>query len=172
MAHDRFEFDMPASCEVVFDAFHYHHWRARWDSLVEKTVVVGGAPAPHVGAVTENAGGGWLRGLSMKTQFVTYDRPHVAAAVMVGHSFPFTRWAASMQHRTLDENRPVMIYTYTFEAGPAALRWCIEPLVKRIFDYQTRRRFARLRDYLASDKSEIEIWQRAMTHERLGYDFR
>lgn len=34
MAHRRFEFDMPAPADVVFDAFHFHVWRARWDSLV------------------------------------------------------------------------------------------------------------------------------------------
>ena len=33
MVHERFEFEMPASCEVVFDAFHFHRWRCEWDSL-------------------------------------------------------------------------------------------------------------------------------------------
>ena len=61
MTHRRFEFDMPAPSDVVFDAFHYHVWRARWDSLVSDTRVVGGAPCPFVGAETENAGGGLLR---------------------------------------------------------------------------------------------------------------
>jgi len=30
MAHQRFEFDMPAPVDVVFDAFHCHVWRSRW----------------------------------------------------------------------------------------------------------------------------------------------
>lgn len=119
MAHERFEFEMPASCEVVFDAFHYHQWRSRWDSLVSRTHVVGNAPCPYVGAVTENTDGGWMRILSMKTQFVSYNRPHVAAATMLGRSFPFARWSASMQHKALDGERSVMIYTYTFEAAPS-----------------------------------------------------
>jgi hypothetical protein len=61
MAHRRFEFAMPARAEVVFDAFHHHHWRARWDSLVASRRVVGGAPCPSVGAVTENTEAGLLR---------------------------------------------------------------------------------------------------------------
>jgi hypothetical protein len=32
MAHRRFEFPTLANAAVVFDAFHYHHWRLRWAS--------------------------------------------------------------------------------------------------------------------------------------------
>lgn len=166
MAHERFEFEMPASCEVVFDAFHYHHWRCRWDSLVSRTNVIGGAPCPYVGAVTENAGSGWMCSLSMKTRFIRDDRPQVAAATMVGRSFPFTRWSASMQHKTLDGGRSVMIYTYTFETGPTDLYWVVEPIVKWIFDLQTHQRFSRLKNYLASSRGEIEQWQHDRQEER------
>ncbi len=150
---------MPASCEVVFDVFHYHRWRARWDSLVDDTQVEGGAPCPYVGAVSSNAGGGILRGLSMRTEFVAYDRPRLAAARMVGRSFPFTLWAASMKHRPVDARRSVMIYTYTLEAGPAPLRWLIEPVVTCIFAWQTRKRFARMQHFLATSAAEVEAWQ-------------
>src|SRR5262245_17402963 len=98
MARHRLEFPMPATAEVVFDAFHYHEWRRRWDSLVSATHVEGDAPCPFVGAVSENTGRGFLRGLSMRTRFVSFDRPRVAAASMLGRSFPFARWAASMRH--------------------------------------------------------------------------
>ena len=150
---------MPASEAVVFDAFHYHLWRARWDSLVSATHVLGGAPCPFVGAVTENTGAGALRGLSMRTQFVSYDRPRVAAAAMLGHSFPFTRWAASMRHRAEGSRQSVLIYTYNFEVGPSALRWVIAPVVELMFNWQTRRRFARLQSFLAAHASEVERWQ-------------
>lgn len=62
MKKRQLEFPMPASDEVVFDAFHYHYWRCRWDSLVSATHVLGGAPHPFVGAITENTGAGALRG--------------------------------------------------------------------------------------------------------------
>lgn len=150
---------MPASCEVVFDVFHYHRWRARWDSLVDRTQVQGGAPCPHVGAVSDNGGGGILRGLSMRTEFVAYDRPRLAAARMVGRSFPFALWAASMKHVAVDEKRSVMIYTYTLEAGPAPLRWLLEPVVQRIFAWQTRKRFGRMQAFLATSAAEVEAWQ-------------
>jgi hypothetical protein len=37
MPHYRFEFPMPARADVVFDAFHFHHWRVQWDTLVQGT---------------------------------------------------------------------------------------------------------------------------------------
>jgi hypothetical protein len=157
--HKRFNFPMPANEAIVFDAFHYHHWRMRWDSLVSATHVVGDAPCPFVGAVTENAGAGVLRGLSMRTQFVSYEPSRVAAATMLGRSFPFTRWAASMRHRPTALNQSLLIYTYSFEVGPTVLRWVLEPIVKGIFDWQTRRRFARLRDFLAVHADEVARWQ-------------
>jgi hypothetical protein len=160
MVQRKFEFAMPAREDIVFDAFHYHVWRSRWDSLVSASHVIGGAPCPFVGAVTENAGAGALRGLSMRTQFVSYDRPHVAAATMLGRSFPFGRWAASMRHRPHGPDRSLMIYTYNFDVMPAALRWLLEPVVQRIFDWQTRRRFARLQDFLARHADEVARWQR------------
>ena len=159
MSHRSFTFPMPAPAEVVFDAFHYHQWRHRWDSLVSATAVEGGAPCPHVGAVTQNAGGGWMRTLSMRTQFVAYDRPRLAAASMVGKSFPFKRWAASMRHKDLGNGQSVLLYTYTFEVGPPCVAWIIRPFVERVFDYQTRKRFERLRTYLSNHAQEIMRWQ-------------
>lgn len=159
MAHRRFEFAMPAGESVVFDAFHYHCWRLRWDSLVRATTVQGDAPCPYVGAVTDSAGAGALRKLTMKTKFVSFDRPRVAAAMMVGRSFPFRRWAASMQHRPDGADRSRLIYTYTFEVGPRPLRWLLEPPVALVFNWQTRRRFARLHSFLLEHADEIERWQ-------------
>ncbi|WP_431047241.1 SRPBCC family protein [Roseateles sp. L2-2] len=152
---------MSAPADVVFDAFHFHHWRLKWDSLVRHTRVQGDAPCPFAGAVTENQGRGLLRPLSMTTTFVSFDRPNVAAATMVGQSFPFRRWAASIQHRRDSMDRSCLIYSYTFEVGPTWIQWLLEPIVVRIFDWQTRRRFAKLQAYIQRHREEIERWQKA-----------
>ena len=160
MAHRRLEFPMPANEAVVFDAFHYHFWRMRWDSLVSATHVLGGAPCPFVGVVTENAGAGALRGLSMRTRFISYDRPRVAAATMLDRSFPFTRWAASMRHRSTGPNQSVLVYVYSFDVGPSWLAWLLEPVVDGVFYWQTRRRFGRLQQFLLNQAAQVEEWQR------------
>lgn len=160
MAHKKLIFPMPADASIVFDAFHYHQWRAHWDSLVSATHVLGGAPCPFVGAITENAGAGVLRGLSMRTQFLSYDRPKVAAAAMLGQSFPFTRWAASMRHLAAEPGQSVLIYTYTFELGPQLLSWLLTPIVEMVFNWQTRKRFGRLHEFLTTHADEVRAWQR------------
>jgi hypothetical protein len=160
MAHRRFEFVMHAPESIVFDAFHYHHWRKRWDSLVSETNVQDDAPCPFVGAVTQSTGAGVLRALSMTTEFVAFERPNLAAATMRGHSFPFKRWAASMRHRAVSTDRSLLIYTYNFEVGPTVLRWVMEPLVVWMFNVQTRRRFKRLQNFLALHADEVAAWQK------------
>lgn len=159
MAHRKLEFIMPAPAGVVFDAFHYHQWRIHWDSLVARTQVNGGAPCPSVGAVSRNTGGGLLRTLSMTTRFVTYEPAVLAAATMVGRSFPFARWAASMRHHDLPGNRSVLVYTYTFSVMPSALAWLVEPVVNRAFLMATEKRFRRLQAFLAAHGGEVKDWQ-------------
>jgi hypothetical protein len=158
MTHRRLEFVMPAESAVVFDCFHYHHWRKRWDSLVSATHVLGGAPCPYVGATTSNTGAGWLRGLAMQTQFISYRRPQVAAARMVGSTFPFSRWAASMRHVPDGDQQSILIYTYSFDTAPGGLRWVMRPVVNAIFLFQTRRRFERMRQFLFRHAPEIRLW--------------
>ena len=160
MPHHKLQFPMPANSAVVFDAFHFHAWRCQWDSLVSNTAVVGGAPCPYKGAITENTGGRWMRTLSMRTQFVSFDRPALAAASMVGTSFPFVRWAASMRHVDVSEDSSVLIYTYSFQVGPRWIKWLLTPIVDALFLRQTKRRFHCLQQFLPDHKIRIAAWQR------------
>jgi hypothetical protein len=82
---------------------------------------------------------------------------------MEGRSFPFTRWAASMRHQPLADERSVMVYTYSFECGPRALRWLLEPATKRVFDWQTRKRFERMRRFLQAHAADVRAWQQGET---------
>lgn len=159
MAHKKLIFSMPARADIVFDAFHYHEWRSQWDSLVRRTRVEHDAPCPSVGAITENQGAGALRTLAMRTQFISYDRPVLAAATMIGRSFPFTQWAASMRHQDNALNQSLLIYTYTFQVGPAPFRALLDPAVDWIFTGKTNQRFQRLAQFLANRGNDIAAWQ-------------
>ena len=150
---------MPAPPAVVFDAFHYHHWKVQWDSLVADTQISDGAPCPYVGAISTNGGAGLLRPLAMETEFVAFDRPRLAAATMRGRSFPFGRRAASMRHVPLTGGRSTLIYSYTLETHPSALRWLMEPVVDRLFLHATRKRFRRLAAWLELHAAEVTAWQ-------------
>jgi hypothetical protein len=164
MPRYRFEFEMPANTTVAFDAFHFTVWRNQWDSLVRNTVVQDGAPCPFPGAKTSNRGSGLLSLLSMETTFISFDRPKVAAAIMNGKSFPFSRWAASMQHKELPYGQSMLIYTYSFEVWPLGLSWLMQPFVSALFNYQTHRRFKNMQAFLKTHASQIENWQKLQLH--------
>ncbi|MGH8847785.1 MAG: hypothetical protein ACREXQ_11190 [Polaromonas sp.] len=149
---------MNAPCEAVFDAFHHHELRSRWDSLVKHPVLENGDEWPSVGAVTRNPGSGWMRVLSMRTQFVSCQRPTLAAAHMVGSSFPFSLWAASLKHRPLAGNQSELIYTYNIKARWWLRGWA-EWAVHRVFRYETARRFRRMQKYLDGNLAEVTDWQ-------------
>lgn len=159
--HQRFVFEMPADSAVAFDAFHHRHWRARWDTLVGESGVEGGAPCPFVGALTWNRGRGLLRGIVMRTRFVSFQRPRLAAAAMEGRAFPFTRWAASMRHEPAGEGRSRLVYTVTFDVPGGPLGAPLGGFVARAFARQTQRRFAALAAFLAGHAAEVQAWQRA-----------
>ncbi len=162
MAHRKLEFPMPAPAAVVFDAFHYHHWKHQWDSLVSDTVVESDAPCPSIGATSTNKGRGLLAPLAMTTKFVSYEPPLIAAATMVGKSFPFDRWAASMRHVDKGDGGSTLVYTYTLEVPPSPYRWLLEPIVDLIFLRATRKRFARLSKFLKSNTADVLAWQKTV----------
>ena len=66
-----------------------------------------------------------------------------------------------MKHEPAGAGQSVMIYTYTIETGPPMLCWLMAPIVDRIFQRQTRKRFACMRDFLLVHRAEIEAWQRS-----------
>lgn len=159
MPHGCLSFVMNAPCEVVFDAFHHHELRSRWDSLVKHPVLENGDEWPSVGAVTFNPGSGWTQFMSMRTQFVSFQRPALAAAHMVGHSFPFSMWAASLKHKPLSNNQSQLIYTYNIKACWWLRAWA-DWAVHGVFRYETARRFRCMQKYLDSHLEEVLAWQK------------
>lgn len=159
MAHGRMVFIMNAPCEAVFDAFHHEQLRSRWDSLVKHPRLESGGQWPYAGAITFNPGSGWTAGLSMRTQFVSFQRPKLAAARMLGQSFPFRHWAASIKHEPIDQTRSHLIYTYNLKASWWLWGWA-SWAVHLIFRHETRRRFKRMGNFLDARLPEVLEWQR------------
>lgn len=61
----------------------------------------------------------------------------------------FGRWAASIKHEPIDGGSSKITYTWSFEAKPRLLRWLFEPIMARVFRWETRKRLRALRDHLA-----------------------
>ena len=146
----RIVFNMPAPAQAAFEAFHHHSIRMRWDTLLAEAYVEGGGDHPYVDAITFNRGKGWKGGMSMRTRFVSYEPPRLAAAVMIEPSGLFGEWAASMKHRDLVNGCSELVYSFNLRLRP---RWLLEPfdwIAIRIFAWQTRKRFRAMANYLAA----------------------
>ena len=148
MATRRFELEMPASSAAVFEAFHNHRVRLNWDTLLREAYVEGGGSHPFVGAITVNKGRGWKRFFSMRTRFVTYQPPTIAAAHLVSPTGVFAKWAATMQHRDIGPDRSVMTYSFNLALRPAVLGLLFDRFTTALFEHEARRRFAAMAKYL------------------------
>ena len=139
---------MPASAADAFEAFHNHSVRRQWDTLLSRAGVEGGGSHPYKGAITFNQGRGWKRYFALRTRFVNYVPAKVAAAVLVEPAGWFDHWSASMRHRDLDGATSELIYTFNVGLRPRWLGWLVDPLANRLFEHETRQRFAAMAEYL------------------------
>jgi hypothetical protein len=136
--------EMPASSEVVFDLVHDYARRLEWDTLLRAASVEGGTVA-GMGTVAVCSGRWLVGGLTLRTVYISFQRGTVAAVKMVNRPPLFERWAASIRHQSLGDRRSRVVYTYSFRARPAWLAFALEPILARVFRWETGRRLRALR---------------------------
>jgi CDP-glycerol glycerophosphotransferase (TagB/SpsB family) len=85
--------------------------------------------------------------------------PMPAGVTVVFDAFHYSCW----HHQNAGAGQSLLIYTYSFEVGPKPLAWVISPFAKLVFEWQTRRRFARLRKFLSLNAADMAKWQIAQS---------
>ena len=153
MVHARVSEVMPAGCQAVFDLVHDYERRLQWDTLLREAYVEGAGPAQR-GAIAVCSGRWLIGGLTLRTVYVSYERGVVAAVKMVNTPPFFARWAASIRHEPLGDDRSRIIYTYNFRARPRWLAAVLEPLMALVFRWETRRRLRALARALQGRSAE------------------
>jgi hypothetical protein len=131
----------------VFDLVHDYGRRLEWDTLLSAAYLDDGFTAAGLGATSVCVGRRSLGKLALKTVYVAFDRPKVAAVKLVNSPAFFDKWAASIRHEDLEPGRSRIIYTLQFSARPASMRWLLEPIMLRAFRRETAKRLAALRAY-------------------------
>lgn len=137
---------VPAGVEAAFDLVHDYPRRLTWDTLLRSAYTVDGAP-PAVGVEAVCTARRRLGGLSFRTRYVTFDRPVLAAVVLVDAPWPFLAWAASIRHKPRPDGTSELVYTLTFRCRWARL---VEPVALAAFRWETRRRLRALAARLGS----------------------
>ena len=147
MAHGKVTAIVPAPASAVFDLLHDYDRRLEWDTLLRAAYLDDGFTEAGRGATSVCVGRRSLGGFALKTVYVTFDRPKVAAVKLVNRPPFFDTWAASIRHDDLAPDASRITYTYTFTARPRWLRFALEPLMAHIFAWEIRKRLRALAAY-------------------------
>ena len=150
MPHGTVSQIVPAPSAAVFALLHDYARRLEWDTLLSAAYLDDGNVAAGKGATSVCVGRWYLGRIALKTEYVRYDPPRLAAVKMINRPPLFESWAASIHHEDLDERSSRVTYTWTFTARPRWLRWLLEPVMNRLFRIETRKRLAALARFLAA----------------------
>ena len=149
MAHGEISESLPAPSAVVFDLLHDYQRRLEWDTLLRAAYLEGGHAVAGEGVTSVCVGRRSLGGIALRTVYVTFRRPMLAAVKMVNAPPFFGAWAASIRHEDLSASESRITYRFHFTAQPRLLRFILEPVMRAVFVWETRKRIGSLRAYLA-----------------------
>lgn len=100
-----------AKPEFVFDFTQDYNKRLQWDTFLKKADLIDGATvadkAVKAYCVAKN-------GLGITTEYVSFNRPKVAAVKMTKGPFMFSTFQASWNFKQLEENNTEVIFIYSF----------------------------------------------------------
>jgi hypothetical protein len=145
VAHAEVSETIPASSEQVFDLVHDYSRRLEWDTLLSAAYLDDGFTEAKKGATSVCVGRRSVGGLALKTVYVSFDRPKVAAVKLVNAPPLFATWAASIRHEDVGAGVSRITYVFHFTAKPRLLRWLLEPIMALAFEWETRKRLRALR---------------------------
>jgi hypothetical protein len=150
MPHGSLSEVIAAPSGEVFDLVHDYNRRLEWDTLLSAAYLTEGSEHAELGARSVCVGRWSLLRIALRTEYVTFDRPRLAAVKMVNRPPLFDTWAASIRHDNLPGGCSRVTYTWTFTARPRYLAWLVEPVMQRVFCRETVRRLTALKSHFAS----------------------
>jgi hypothetical protein len=149
MAHAEVSEVIPAPSGPVFDLLHDYTRRLEWDTLLQAAYLEDDAKVAGKGVTSVCVGRKSLGSIALKTVYVAFERPWLAAVKMVNAPPFFEAWAASIRHEDISASTSRLTYKFQFAARPKLLRFLLEPVMKRVFVWETRKRFRALRAFFA-----------------------
>ena len=143
---------IPASKERVFALVHDYERRLEWDTLLRKAFLEPEFARAGRGAISVCQGRAILGGFVLRTVYVSFQEGKVAAVKLLNRPPFFEKFAASIRHFDVDENRSEIVYEFHFTARPAWARRFLHPVMKLVFQWETGRRLKALKRYFAERK--------------------
>jgi hypothetical protein len=141
--------NMPAPSSDVFALLHDYHRRLEWDTLLSDAYLVDGYQTAGVGAVSVCRGRWRVGHIPMKTRYISFEAPRLAAVELIAPVACFAKFAASIRHRDLTSETSMLEYVYAFTSRPNWLRGVLDPLIDKRLAAETRQRLNSLAQFLA-----------------------
>src|SRR5574341_920480 len=137
MAHGKVSEVISAPSQVVFDMLHDYTRRLEWDTLLQAAYLLDGATSAAKGVTAVCVGRKSFGSIALKTIYVTFERPTLAAVKMVNAPVFFQSWAASIQHEDISAHESRLTYKFHFTTKPYLLRFALDPILERVFIWET-----------------------------------
>ncbi|MGI8788316.1 MAG: SRPBCC family protein [Pyrinomonadaceae bacterium] len=141
---------IPAPAEEVFELLHDYKRRLEWDTLLQEAYLEPEFEKSERGAISVCRGKTILGGFAIRTVYVSFEPGKVAAVKMLNQPPFFDTFAASIRHRKIDDAHSEIIYKVNFTAKPRFLRPILNPIMRRVFVWETRRRLKALKKFFQS----------------------
>ena len=145
-----------APAERVFELLHDYGRRLEWDTLLREAYLEPEFSQAARGAISVCRGKRILGGFAVRTVYVSFEKGKVAAVKMLNRPPFFDSFAASIRHLKIDDNRSEVIYKVNFSAKPKWLRPILNPLMRAVFTWETRKRLRALKNFFQS-KQEFDL---------------
>lgn len=168
MPHGSVTATIPATSEEVFCLLHDYERRLEWDTLLQDARLCDDSTEARLHATSVCTGRWYLGGIALKTEYVSFNAPHVAAVKMLNRPAFFESFAATIRHHDLGDGSSSVEYKYNFTARPSWLRWLLHPAMGFIFRLETRKRLHALRAWFSHPgrKQSQAIVSNAAEHSR------
>ncbi len=138
---------IPAPAKAVFELLHDYRRRLEWDTLLSEAYLEAEFERAATGAISVCRGKRILGGFAVRTVYVSFEPGRVAAVKMLNQPPFFASFAASIRHVNIDGENSEVIYKVNFTARPRVLRFVLNPLMRRIFAWETRKRLKALKNF-------------------------
>ncbi len=148
---------IPAPAEAVFNLLHDYKRRLEWDTLLRKAYLEPEYEKSEKGAISVCRGKRILGGFAVRTVYVSFEPGKVAAVKMLNQPPFFDTFAASIRHRKIDDENSEVIYKVNFTAKPRFLRPILNPIMRRVFVWETRKRLRALKTFFEINKLNQNI---------------
>lgn len=150
MPHGSVSDTIPAPSTEVFRLVHDYDRRLEWDTLLQQASLSDGWAEAELHATSVCTGRWYLGGIALKTEYISFAPPSVAAVRMLNRPAFFETFAATIRHRDLGDGSSTIEYKYNFTSRPAWLRRLLDPAIAAIFRWETRKRLRSLRHWFSS----------------------